>query len=190
MLVLLLRTLGKLQKVNFSPAKPCFHNLKRSFLYFQDNPSLPEFSTGMLIVPQIGMFNQIVEVMMYIVIYKEIFGHDKYMFNSSVITKENYIKRKQKNSFTLAAQVLLFIGEGLFTFAIVVINAIRTDLSSKELTVIYRVQQFAFMTLLKIGCSQEIRQSIIIPNVIIDCLKKIRRVIGSLMNSILTFLKK
>jgi len=136
------------------------HEIIESFI-FQDDPDIPEFSTGMLLVPQIGAFIQILEILIYAIIYKEILDHDKYMFRSSVISKERYIKRKQKNSFTLTVQVLFFVCEGLFNFSIVLMNAVSTNLSMKELIVIYRVQQFTFLTLLKVACSQEIRQTFI-----------------------------
>lgn len=112
-------------------------------------------------MPQIGAFTQLLEIVLYIIIYKDIFNHDKYMFNASIITKDNYNKRKKKNSFTLTAQVLCFVGEALFTFSLVFLNATSTNPSSKEFTVIFRVQQFAFLMLIKAGCTQEVRQSLV-----------------------------
>lgn len=125
----------------------------------QNEARIPEFSVGMLIVPQIGILTQILEITFYIIIYKELSSHDKTMFNSSVITKDIYVKRKKRNLFGFASQVLFFIAEGFFTLQIVFVNAMSQKLSSKEYIVMMRIPQFAFLTILKIGCSHEIRKS-------------------------------
>ena len=112
----------------------------------QNEARIPEFSVGMLIVPQIGILTQILEITFYIIIYKELSSHDKTMFNSSVITKDIYVKRKKRNLFGFASQVLFFIAEGFFTLQIVFVNAMSQKLSSFRWALLFGPQSLKFET--------------------------------------------
>ncbi len=114
----------------------------------------------MKIVPLIGTVIQFTEVLFYILIYADISGHDKTMLNSSIISRDVYNKRQSKNSFTLKSQIVCFIAESLFTFHVIFLNALGTQLSMKEISFILRVPQFAFLTAVKISTSNEILQTI------------------------------
>jgi hypothetical protein len=59
----------------------------------------------MKILPLIGVLLQINELTCYIIIYAEILKHNKEMLGKSVISTDIYLKRKQRNTFTLAGQL-------------------------------------------------------------------------------------
>ena len=114
----------------------------------------------MKLVPFIGVVLQLTEVLLYLLIYLDIAGHDKAMFSSSVISRDAFDKRQSKNSFTLASQVVCFAAESLFTFHHIVLNALGENFASKEISFLLRIPQFTFLTLVKFATSRDLRETI------------------------------
>lgn len=76
--------------------------------YFQGNESIEEYTTIMKILPAIGIFAQVFEMLCLSYIFYFLHKHDSSMLKNSVISKEIYKKRQSHNSLTLGGQVNIF----------------------------------------------------------------------------------
>ena len=115
----------------------------------------------MKLTPILGSLLQMSEFACYLIIYYDIYKHDKNMFRNSIITSDVYNKRTKRNSFALSCQVICFSVEILFNFHLLIFNAFQNDYLSKEISFSLRVVQFAIQTFLQISTSKEIRESFI-----------------------------
>ena len=124
--------------------------------------SVPDSTTGMKVVPIIGVAFRVTEVLLYASIYIKIATHDKTMLSSMVISQDVYRQRQNKNSFTLTSQAIFFAAESLFLLHHVVLNIL--DLTTgvpKDISLILRIPQFAFLGLLKILTTKDLRQTVL-----------------------------
>jgi hypothetical protein len=118
----------------------------------------------MKLTPMIGGFIQLNELILYLIIYKDLYKHDKTLALNSVISIDVYKSRQKHNSFTLTCQVACFAMEALFIFHLLVLNSLGEGFASKEISFALRVPQFAIQTILQILTSREIceKQKIIL----------------------------
>ena len=126
------------------------------------NGNVPETTTGMRVVPVIGVAFRVAEVLLYASIYQKISNHDKTMMSTLVISQDVYKQRQNKNSFTLMSQMIFFWAENLVLLHHVALNLLGlASEDSREIRLILRIFQFAFLGILKIMTVKDLRQTII-----------------------------
>ena len=133
-------------------------------LVFQLNESIKDATIIMKLLPIVGTFLQVNEFLCYLFIYYDIYKHNKNMAINSVISSDVFNNRQKHNSQTLNCQVACFIVEGLFTFHLLIVNVLGTNFSSKEISLCFRVSQFAIITLLQISTSKDIIENSLFAN--------------------------
>jgi hypothetical protein len=68
----------------------------------------------MKVLPFFGLLIQVIEMMLYTIMYFDIITHNQLMVGESVISKEVYKSRQQHNSFTLGSQVAWYAKKFLY----------------------------------------------------------------------------
>jgi hypothetical protein len=114
----------------------------------------------MKLTPIVGGILQLNELIIYIIIYMDLYKHDRSLASKSVISIDAYKSRQKHNSFTLACQMACFAIDGIFILHLLVLNAYGKNFSSKELSFSMRVPQFALQTMLQILTFTEIREKL------------------------------
>ena len=117
----------------------------------------------MKIFPAILIVFQLTELICYVNLYIYIVEHSKQMMMADVITKETFIKRKRKKTFSLFAQFLGFTVEMLyliFHFLAKFIGMHYIDYSFLEFANAFKTTEFCVITTVEIMATTEMRHKL------------------------------
>ena len=106
---------------------------------------------------------QVIELSCYISLYQSVSKHNDEMSQSKVISKDVYYKRKQKNLFSMYAQVAGFVLEIMYLVCLLCMRIIGRKYSlfyARELADMFYGTQFGLNTTIQILVSSDMRQKL------------------------------
>ena len=115
----------------------------------------------MKLYPLVVTALQVMELSCYISLYKFVSKHDKEMSQNKIISSDVYYRRKQKNLFSMYAQVSGFALEIIYLIFLLIIRIIGKKYSlfnAREYTDLVYINQFGLTSTIQILVSSDLRQ--------------------------------
>ena len=108
---------------------------------------------------------QIAELSSYMILFRAVSKHDENMKQNKIITNDNYQRRKQKNLFSMYAQVVGFALEIfylLLTFCLRLIGRKFSIIHSREYIDAFYISQFCLTSTVQILVSSDLRLKLLV----------------------------
>ena len=107
---------------------------------------------------------QVMELTCYISLYQMVTKHNNEMSQNKIISRDVYVKRKQKNLFSMYAQVagfLLEVGYLIFLLCMRIIGRRYTFFDARDYADLFYLTQFGLTSTIQIFVSSDLRLKLI-----------------------------